>query len=1160
MKKLIIPISALLVTGLAKAQLSTTENYIYTKTYLNHPDPSDPTQLLKASETVQYFDGLGRPKQIINIKASPSNKDLVTTIPYDGFGRQVDSWLPAPMPSLNGGIQSGVDGAAQSYYSDSTPFTHQNFEASPLDRVLSQVQPGLDWQGHAVQFGYDANVDGEVIKYTTTTTWENGATKSTIEYGGTYIVGQLYKNTVTDEDGNKTIEFKNGKGQVVLVRKVLNATDSADTYYVYNEYDQLAWVIPPLLSKKQTWGWDDQQALSYEYRYDGRNRLVEKRLPGKDWEYMVYDKADRLVLTQDGNQRPDHKWSFNKYDKFGRIIYTGIAIDNGDRNAVQGWILFTYGINTEVSGSYTQSGMQIPYGNTAYPQNIESILTVNFYDTYPTGTSAFTPTIPNQSAVLTDNMSSEVNTKSLPLASYVKNIEDDNWTKNYSYYDTRGRVIATHSINHLGGYTKTESKLEFSGLAQQTITRHKRLSSDTEKLITETFTYDLQNRLKVHKHKVDSNPEEILAQNEYNELSQLTTKKVGGSALGTGLQEVNYAYNIRGWMTQINDPANLGTTDLFGYKINYNLVEGMENPHSDYMDLKVKPKFNGNIAETSWRTATTPNDNLRRYGYVYDGLNRLKAGFYQKDNNPSAREYFEKMDYDLNGNITHLQRSGALLQNYSITETFDDLTYHYENNNSSNRLSTVTDASVNYGGYPETGGNTIPYDLNGNMTSHEDKGILGITYNFLNLPSYLLFNAGLPRRNGILRNNTSYLYRADGVKLRKIYKFAPYDPFGTATELSTETTEYLDGFQYLGSSQNAPKGGTTFKTNLLFYPTSEGYYDFLENRYIYNYTDHLGNVRLSYFKSGSEIKVLEENNYYPFGLKHNGYNPTIGNLAYQYKYNGKELQTDSGMYDYGARFYMPDLGRWGVIDPLAEAYTKLSPYNYTLNNPILFIDPDGTYVDTSLIYEKNKDGSYKNPNLVKAWNIFATSKAGINYLKDFVSAGQKIAGVEYKEGGKFDKAGIDITFDNGKSVAKYNSEHLQDANGITTPRLMNNGRLNFEVSVSNLPYTDQAIENIAHEFAQHLMPKALDFFDNKKFDFSNGYESLMDYKKGYTPQYYSKYYGDRNDQASPTGLEHQMNEKTQAAEKLGVPIIKVLYQKNNIKRTDEQIKKILFSK
>nr|WP_317197634.1 RHS repeat-associated core domain-containing protein [Chryseobacterium tagetis] len=89
----------------------------------------------------------------------------------------------------------------------------------------------------------------------------------------------------------------------------------------------------------------------------------------------------------------------------------------------------------------------------------------------------------------------------------------------------------------------------------------------------------------------------------------------------------------------------------------------------------------------------------------------------------------------------------------------------------------------------------------------------------------------------------------------------------------------------------------------------------------------------------SNVEVLKENNYYPFGLKHGGYNTTSGNSSYQYKYNGKELQTDSGMYDYGARFYMPDLGRWGVVDPLAEKTLQL--YAYANNNPIMYIDPTG---------------------------------------------------------------------------------------------------------------------------------------------------------------------------------------------------------------------------
>ncbi|CAI8706041.1 RHS repeat-associated core domain-containing protein [Chryseobacterium sp. IT-36CA2] len=142
-----------------------------------------------------------------------------------------------------------------------------------------------------------------------------------------------------------------------------------------------------------------------------------------------------------------------------------------------------------------------------------------------------------------------------------------------------------------------------------------------------------------------------------------------------------------------------------------------------------------------------------------------------------------------------------------------------------------------------------------------------------------------------------------------------------------ETTDYLDGFQYTDSV-------------LKFFPTAEGYFNVETGKYVYNYTDHLGNVRLSYAKNGAGTEIIEESNYYPFGLKHEGYNVLTGNSAYKYKYNGKELQ-ESGMYDYGARFYIPDLGRWGVVDPLAEKMTRHSPYNYAFNNPSRFTDPDG---------------------------------------------------------------------------------------------------------------------------------------------------------------------------------------------------------------------------
>lgn len=121
--------------------------------------------------------------------------------------------------------------------------------------------------------------------------------------------------------------------------------------------------------------------------------------------------------------------------------------------------------------------------------------------------------------------------------------------------------------------------------------------------------------------------------------------------------------------------------------------------------------------------------------------------------------------------------------------------------------------------------------------------------------------------------------------------------------------------------------------------------------------DHLGNVRISFGRnSAGGLEITDANDYYPFGLNHIQGMLSSSRLGsyYSYKYNGKELQ-ETGMYDYGARFYMPDLGRWGVVDPLAEKMRRHSPYNYAFNNPIMFIDPDGR--EASDIYKLDKKGN-----------------------------------------------------------------------------------------------------------------------------------------------------------------------------------------------------------
>lgn len=115
-------------------------------------------------------------------------------------------------------------------------------------------------------------------------------------------------------------------------------------------------------------------------------------------------------------------------------------------------------------------------------------------------------------------------------------------------------------------------------------------------------------------------------------------------------------------------------------------------------------------------------------------------------------------------------------------------------------------------------------------------------------------------------------------------------------------------------------------STLAYIKTNQGYFDISRNAYIYNYMDHLGSVRLSFWNNGSgTLEVIEESNYYPFGLQHEGYNKAAIPSDYLYKFNGKELQDEIGMYDYGARYYMPVIGRWINVDPLAETTPNWSP-------------------------------------------------------------------------------------------------------------------------------------------------------------------------------------------------------------------------------------------
>ena len=218
-----------------------------------------------------------------------------------------------------------------------------------------------------------------------------------------------------------------------------------------------------------------------------------------------------------------------------------------------------------------------------------------------------------------------------------------------------------------------------------------------------------------------------------------------------------------------------------------------------------------------------------------------------------------------------------------------------------------------------------------------------------------------------------------GTKLQKTVDYNTYQVI----------TDYRDGYQYETKPQ--AYGGRGY-AELLFFLTAEGYVKALYKddpsdhapaayQYVYIYKDHLGNNRLSYTldPETNQIKILEENHYYPFGLKHGAYNQTRKDVKYQelalskkevkqvmpeavkfkYLYNGKELQHELGVnwYDYGARNYQADLGRWFNIDPLAEKYASFSSYNFTLGNPVRLIDVLGLEPEDIVFNTIDEDGN-----------------------------------------------------------------------------------------------------------------------------------------------------------------------------------------------------------
>ena len=201
-------------------------------------------------------------------------------------------------------------------------------------------------------------------------------------------------------------------------------------------------------------------------------------------------------------------------------------------------------------------------------------------------------------------------------------------------------------------------------------------------------------------------------------------------------------------------------------------------------------------------------------------------------------------------------------------------------------------------------------------------------------------------------------------------------------------------------------------------------------------------------------EIIEENNYYPYGLKLRGFNTSVSSLgnsvAKKYMFNGKEF--DDGFnetlntYDFGARNYDPALGRWMNLDPLAEQMRRHSPYNYAFDNPIYFIDPDGMMPQGAggpgdELIKKAKEGANnivgKFFDLIYAFAGDSNSELPSNdksQNKDFKKDRSKIdAVVDFNEAVDENSGdvGIGLAFVAGDALDKGGSEVAEKASTLT---------------------------------------------------------------------------------------------------------------------------------
>lgn len=778
------------------------------------------TSAQKAS-LIEYYDAMGRLAQHNKIRSSPTMKDVISITQYDLYGREPLQYLPYTTAAT---AQYRADPVAEqlSFYQntaavarDTEPFSKIYYDNSPLNEIRKSYGVGWSWHNDPQSLPELSSVKSNIANEVLVIEHVEGSFPRVVDKSY-FPANSLSISETRDEKGRITKIYKNYKDQVIFSRTG-NGTLWHDSYFVYDTQGNLTCVFPPEGSRRLAEyisSTDKSKFLEtwcFIYVYDEFKRTVGKRVPGGAMITMIYDVFDRLVLSQDGNQRLKNQWIFTKYDVFNRPIITGLT--SGKESILRSLA------KRSTEHHESRQNNSIGYTNLSFPAHSESdVLTVAYYDDYAFLSYTDWDAEKKSYAFVTDAGITDpgktflTNVKGYATGHKIRIANENKWLNSVSYYDFQYRAVQSISENHMNGTDRTSTAFHpYYGKPLKTRRTHNTTAATF--VSQEEFVYDHAQRLVTVKHSINNKPAILMTSNRYNELGQLIEKNIHSVDEGkTFLQSVDTRYNIHGWLTHMNNSTltndgvnNDDTNDLFGFEILFNQTVAIGSPAFSSPKL-----FDGRMSAVRWKTNIRDPSKIsdeRIYGFAYDGLSRfLQARYATKSGTTwtgNSGMFDETINhFDQNGNIGAASATVGLIRNGRVSglkSQIDALTYRY----SGNQLRHITDGSPGVMGFVDKTGNPSSvddyrYDANGNMTEDFNKLITRVEYNHLNLPTEIQITR--TDLNPVRTERVLFTYDANGIRLTKRIEISG---------VIVWKTDYVNGVQYDNeriSFANTPEG------------------------------------------------------------------------------------------------------------------------------------------------------------------------------------------------------------------------------------------------------------------------------------------------------------------------------------------------------------------